>query len=263
VGEGQDPNGESGGFTPYQPSDTPQGEPAEEPGGSPPAPPFVPYGGTPEVPSVPYGSALHGASTTPFVAPTTGRRWVGWVVGFGIVIATCGGSVITGLAGFISELGSHSGSDSSPEVVVPEIEIPSFAVPTFDVPSIPTPSVRTEIFANDLRRSQCLIGVGFDPSSDGGISRLEDTDCAGAHNAQVLEVRVLSAREASDYDFTDNDQGNRSCFPLFSRQQKELFRGDKYTLLSFTETANPTGGDKVDCLIVRSDGALYRGFLPR
>jgi len=178
------------------------------------------------------------------------------------VIATCGGSVITGLAGFISELGSDSGSDSSPEVVVPEIEIPSFSVPTFDVPSIPTPSVRTEIFANDLRRSQCLIGVGFDTSSDGGISRLEDTDCAGAHNAQVLEVRVLSAREASDYDFADNDQGNRSCFPLFSHQQKELFRGDKYTLLSFTETANPTGGDKVDCLIVRSDGALYRGFLP-
>ena len=148
---------------------------------------------------------------------------------------------------------------------MPQIEIPSFTVPSFDAPSIdiPTPSVRTEVFANDLRRGQCLLGVGFDPSSNNGISNLEETECVGAHNAQVLEVRVLSEREAADYDFLDDEQGNLSCFPLFSRAQKELFQGDKYTLLSFTETARPTGGDKVACLVVRSDGALYRGFLPR
>ena len=82
------------------------------------------------------------------------------------------------------------------------------------------------------------------------------TGCAGAHNAQVLEVRVLSEREAAEYDFTDEDQGNRSCFPLFSPAQKALFEGDKYTLLSFTETATPQQGDKVACLVVRTDGAI-------
>gem|GEM_PF-2945757 len=251
---GQDPYGESGGFTPYQPSDQPQDEPTDQPpAGSPPAPPFVPY-----------GTALHGTTSTPFVASATSRGWIGWVVGFGVLFVTCGG-LITGIAGFLSGLGSGPDPDTSPEVVVPEITFPSFSVPTFDVPSInvPTPSVRTEVFANDLRRSQCLLGAGFDPSSSGGISNLEVTECAGAHNAQVLEVRVLSEREASDYDFADDDQGNRSCFPLFSRAQKELFQGDEYTLLSFTETASPTAGDKVACLVVRSDGALYRGFLPR
>ena len=252
---GQDPYDESGGFTPYQPSDQPQGEPAgEPPGSSPPPPPFVPY-----------GTARQGTPSASFVASTTSSRgWVGWLVGFGVLFVTCGG-LVTGIAGFLSDLGSDSDPDTSPEVVVPEIEFPSFSVPTFDVPSIdvPTENVRTELFANDLRRGQCLLGAGFDPASSNGISDLEVTDCAGAHNAQVLEVRVLSQREASDYDFADDDQGNRSCFPLFSRAQKELFRGDRYTLLSFTETASPTTGDKVACLVVRSDGALYRGALPR
>jgi hypothetical protein len=258
-GQGQEPYDESGGFTPYQPSDVPQGEPADQP----------PGGSTPETPFVPYGSALPGTSITPYVASTPTRSWGTWLVGIGIVVAISGG-IIAGIVGFISEVGSDSGSDTSPEVVVPDIDIPSFTLPTIDFPSItvpsidiPTPSVPTQVFANDLRRGQCLVGVGFDPSSNNGISALEVTECAGAHNAQVLDVRVLSSREASNYDFADNDQGNKSCFPLFSPAQRELFRGDKYTLLSFTETARPSRGDKVACLVVRSDGAPYRGFLPR
>jgi hypothetical protein len=189
------------------------------------------------------------------------HKWVGWLVGIGIVVTTCGG-IITGIVAFVSDITSDSSSDSgsAPDIPAPSIEIPSFDIPSID---IPTPSMRTEIFANDLQRDQCLLGVGFDPSSNEGVSNLEVTDCAGSHNAQVLEVRVLSDREAADYDFADSDQGNRSCFPLFSNAQKALFQGDKYTLLSFTETATPTRGDKVACLVVRSDGALYRGFLPR
>ncbi len=251
---GQDPYDESGGFTPYQPADVPQSEPNEEP----------PAAGPPVAPFVPYGSAFQGTPVTPYAASTPGRRWVGWLVGFGVLFVTCGG-IVTGLVGFISDLGSDSGPDTSPDVVVPDIEFPSFTVPSIDVPSIdiPTESVRTDLFANDLRAGECLLGVGFDPSSHNGLSDLEVTECAGSHNAQVLEVRVLSDREAADYDFADDDQGNRSCFPLFSRAQRELFRDDRYTLLSFTEKARPISGDKVACLVVRSDGAPYRGFLPR
>jgi hypothetical protein len=260
VGQDQDPYGDAGGFTPYQPDPTPDGEPADA--GTP--PPFVPYGGTPNVPNVPYGGAPnvpYGGSSigTPFVVNASRGRWVGWVVGIAILLFTCGGSGIAIVASLINGDDSTT-SGPSPDVVVPEIEIPSFEVPSIEVPSIEIPPL---VFANNLQRDQCLLGVGFEPGSTQGISSLEVSGCTGAHNAQVLEVRVLNAREAAEYDFADDEQGNKSCFPLFSPAQKALFQGDKYTLLSFTETATPTQGDKVACLIVRTDGALYRGFLPK
>jgi hypothetical protein len=250
----QGPYGEDGGFTPYEPDATPDGEPVD-PG---PPVPFVPYGGTSDVPNVPYGGGPNvpygGSVGTSFVVNSSGGRWVGWLVGIVIAAVTCGGSGIAILAGLFGD----DSTSSSPEVVVPEIQLPSFNVPSIDIPTIPP-----LVFANALQRDQCLLGVGFEPGSNQGISNLEVTECAGAHNAQVLEVRVLNGREASEYDFADNNQGNKSCFPLFSPAQKALFRGDKYTLLSFTETATPAQGDKVACLVVRTDGALYRGFLPK
>lgn len=259
MGQDQGPYGDQGGFTPYQPDATPDREPAEAAPADPAAPPpYVPYGTGPDVPNVPYGGSINTIGTSSFVVNASGGRWVGWVVGVVIALVACGGSVIGMLAGV---LGSDDPS-SNPSVAVPEIEIPSFSV---DIPSfsVDIPSIPPQVFANDLKRSQCLIGAGFEPGSNQGISNLEVTDCAGAHNAQVLEVRVLSQREAADYDFTDSDQGNESCFPLFSPAQKALFQGDQYTLLSFTETASPTQGDKVACLVVRTDGKLYRGFLPK
>lgn len=255
VGQDQGPYGDGGGFTPYQPDATPDVEPADA---DPPAP-FVPYGGAPDVPNVPYGGAPNvpygGATGTPFVVNASGGRWVSWVVGIAVVVFTCGGSGIAVLAGLFGN--DDSTSDSGREVVVPEIEIPSFSI---DIPNV---SVPPQVFANALQRGQCIIGAGFDPASNKGLSNLEVTECEGAHNAQVLEVRVLSERDAQDYDFADEEQGNKSCFPLFSPAQKALFQGDKYTLLSFTETATPKQGDKVACLVVRTDGAPIRGFLPQ
>ena len=264
MGQDQGPYGDAGGFTPYQPDATPDGEPPEVGAFAPPTP-FVPYGGTPDVPNVPYGSApnvpyggasIGGSVGTPFVVTSTGGRWVGWLVGIVITFLTCGGSAIGIVVGLLGN--DDSTSTSNPDVNVPEIEIPSFDVPSFEIPSIPP-----LVFANALQRDQCLLGVGFEPGSTQGLSNLEVTECAGAHNAQVLEVRVLNGREASEYDFANENQGNLSCFPLFSPAQKALFKGDKYTLLSFTETAEPAQGDKVACLVVRTDGALYRGFLPK
>lgn len=259
MGQGQDENDE-GGYTPYQPDATPDGEPAGSAPADPGAPPpYVPYGTGPDVPNVPYGDSINTIGTSSFVVNASGGRWVGWVLGIVIALVACGGSAIGILAGALSDNDPSSSSDSNPSF---SVDIPSFSV---DIPSfsVDVPSIPPQVFANDLKRSQCLIGAGFEPGSNQGISNLEVTDCAGAHNAQVLEVRVLSQREAADYDFTDSDQGNESCFPLFSPAQKALFQGDEYTLLSFTETASPTQGDKVACLVVRTDGKLYRGFLPK
>jgi hypothetical protein len=253
MGQDQDPYDDSGGFTPYQPSGTPASEADATP-----ETPYVPYGGAP---NVPYGSAYRSTGAAFVTSTPSKNRWVGWVVGIGVVLVTCGGG-IGGIVGAFNGDGDNS-SGSGPDITVPTIELPTF--PSLVIPSIdiPTASVRTEIFANDLQRSQCLNGLGFDPSANDGISRLEVAECEGAHNAQVLEVRVLTAREAAAYDFKDSSQGDRSCFPLFSRTQKALFQGDKYTLLSFTETADPIEGDKVACLVVRTDGARIRGFLPQ
>lgn len=245
MGQGQDPYDEAGSFTPYQPS-PPSGEPSGD----------APSG---EVPFVPYGSA---SPTAYHPVVTTTSKGVGrfnWLVAIGVVVATCGG-IVAGIVGFVSDLTDDSPSDTAPEIAVPEVSI---SIPDFSLPPIEVPSVAPQVFANDLQGGQCLIGVGFEPSSNQGISHLEVTGCARSHNAQVLEVNVLSEREAAEYDFDDRNQGNVSCFPLFSRAQKALFEGDRYTLLSFTETATPQQGDKVACLVVRTDGTEIRGFLPR
>ena len=273
MGQDQDPYPDAGGFTPYQPDATPEGEPAESSPPPPPPPPpsvyppgqqapFVPYGNAPEVPHVPYGGTV-GDSITPFVvtaASVGSGRWVSWLIGIVIAFISCGGALVGIVFGIL-------GNDDEPTTSTPDIDVPTFSIdiPTFsvDIPTVDIPSIPTPVFANDLERGQCINGTGFEPGSQTGIANLEVAACGGAHNAQVLEVRVLSQREAGDYDFADADQGNTSCFPLFSPAQKELFRGDKYTLLSFTETAEPAAGDKVACLVVRTDGERIRGFLPK
>lgn len=264
MGQDQGPYGDQDGFTPYQPDATPDAEPTAPAAPLDPHPPtpYVPYGGAtqdPNAPSVPYGGANLASFNTPYAttSATSSGRWLGWLIGGVVTLVTCGGGGIAVLADILD------GSDTP--TTAPDITIPSFSDFSIDIPEIEIPEIDipTPVFANDLKRDQCLIGAGFDPGSNAGLSNLEITSCDGAHNAQVLEVRVLSERDARDYDFTDGDQGNKSCFPLFSPAQKELFRGDKYTLLSFTEMVAPKKGDKVACLVVRTDGKLYRGFLPK
>lgn len=237
--QGQDPYGEPGEFTPYQPADAPQGESAAPP------PPPVPY--------VPYGTAQGPSYGMPLIASPPRRRWLGWVVGIGVLLMTCGGG-LTGLVGaFIGDDDSTSGSG-------PDIEVPAIEIPSLDIPS---PVVPTVVFANDLQRGQCLNGAGFDPTTNDPLTNIQVVDCAGAHDAQVLEVNVLDRREAEDYDFDDDSQVDVTCIRLFTPAQKALLEGDKYVLLAFTQTRTPATGDKAACILVRSDGGPLRGFLPK
>ncbi|MDZ5622911.1 hypothetical protein SFC88_18875 [Nocardioides sp. HM23] len=243
MGQGQDPYGDAGGFTPYQPDATPDDEPADA------APePFVPYGGAPQVPysgapQVPYGQSS-GTSMVSFVTTTpTKHRWVGWVVGFGILLASCGGG-IGGIFGALSGDGDTSYDTDQQQAPVEEEQMV------------------VDVFANDLQAGQCLIGAGFDPSTDEGISNVEVVGCSTSHAAQVLEVKVLDEQEAAAYEFDDSSQIDLHCTQNFSRAQKQLFRGNTYFLLAFTQSRTPSTGDKVACLVVRADGGQIRGFLP-
>lgn len=240
MGQGQDPyGGDAGGFTPYRPDATPDREPPAE---GPPAP-FVPYGGTPQVP---YGQAWGTSGGVPFVTTTpTKHRWVGWLVGFGVLIASCGGG-IGGIFGALS--GDDDTSSSTTDVQLAPVEEEQMVV---------------DVLANDLQAGQCLNGAGFDPSTDEGISDLEVVRCSTSHAAQVLEVKVLDEQDAAEYEFDNTDQIDIHCTQNFSRAQKQLFSGNLYFLLAFTETRTPSSGDKVACLVVRADGGLIRGFLPR
>ena len=121
-----------------------------------------------------------------------------------------------------------------------------------------------DVFANDLEAGQCLNGAGFDPRTDDPVTDIEVAPCSTAHDAQVLEVNVLDAREAADYDFDNSDQIDVNCRSLFSPAQKALFTGvSPYFLLAFTESRTPRTGDKVACLVVRADGGHLRTFLPK
>lgn len=231
MGQGQDENDE-GGYTPYQPDATPDAEPSA--GGA--APPYVPYGG---VPNVPYGAAQGASLVNPFITSAPAKsRWIGWLVGIGVVLATCG-SCIGGVIGAFTD---DAPSGSSPGDQPDEMQV--------------------QIVANDLEARQCLIGAGLDPTSssfDDGVSGLEVVDCSTAHDAEVIAVNVLDAEEAAAYDFEDSDGAFESCRPFFSPAQRKLLERDDLFLIALTESATPTAGDKVACLLTNADGSPLHG----
>lgn len=226
MGQGQEPYGDAGGFTPYQPDATPDSEP---PAADAPAPaPFVPYGGGPVVP--------YGGTTPQFYATTTTTksgfgRVVPWLIGLGVLVATCGG----GIAALIGAIGDIDlTSDSSPD--------------------------SEQVFVNDLEAGQCLNGAGF--ATDEPVSALEIVDCSTAHDVQVLDVNVLDSKEVREYAFDDPQSSGKVCNPVLSDGQKELLHGREYGLVAFTETGSPVIGDKVACLVKRSDNEPIHEFLP-
>jgi hypothetical protein len=225
VGQGQDPYGDAGGFTPYQPDPTPDSEPPAETA----PPPFVPYGG--DQPVVPYGGAFVSTYYTATPTTTSSGRMVllGLVVGIGVLVASCGG-------GIAAIFGTIGGSDPG------------------------TSSGSGEVFVNDLVAGQCLNGAGF--FTDEPVSALEIVDCASAHDVQVLEVNLLDTSEVAEYDFNDPDSAGEVCDPVLSAQQQQLVSSADYGLIAFTETGSPGVGDKVACLVRRADNKPIRGFLP-
>lgn len=229
MGQGQDPYDDAGGFTPYQPDATPDGEPPEAPP-APPAAPFVPYG------NAPYGSTPYGTGIgTPLLTsvPARNRRWP-WAVAIAVVVTTFG-SCISGLVGIIGGIGT---SDSDAGV---------------------PPEVRAEILANDLAEGQCVNGAGLKPGTTDPVSGLEIVDCSTAHDGEVLAVKVLDAEAAAGYDFDDDSQIDVNCRDRFSERQKETIREGDYFIWALTETARPATNDKVVCLVVHGDGSPLRG----
>ncbi len=222
MGQDQGPYDDAGGFTPYQPEATPRDEPSETGAEV----PFVPYGGV----TAPYQAPV--AVTT-----STGHRVLPWLIGIGVLVASCGGGIIA----VVSDLaGSDSGSDHG--MTMEEIQ--------------------AQVLVNNLEARQCLIGAGLDPSSpsfDAGVSGLEIVDCGTAHDAEVVAVNVLDGDEAASYDFEDGNGAFESCRPYFSPEQKKLLQRDDLYLIALTESAMPTTGDKVACLLTNADGSPLHG----
>lgn len=217
---GQVPYGNPGGFTPYQPDATPDGEPAEE-GAS------APY--------VPYGNAVPGASVgTPYATPipAKNRRWP-WGIAIAVIVTTLG-SCISGLVGIIGSLDGSDSATGSPQAV-------------------------TEVYANDLVVGQCLNGAGLKPGTPEPVSALRVVECSTAHDAEVLAVKVLDSEAAANYDIDDDSQIDVSCRNLFSESQKEILHAGDFFIWALTETAEPVTGDQVACLVVDGEGGPLRG----
>lgn len=223
MGEGEERYGEAT-FTPYQPDPTPEGEPPRSgPPDTEPPPTFVPYGGEP---LVPYG----GASISTFVVtPATPARfrWVSWLVGFGVLLLSCGGGCAALVGGIVGSSEVTSGPDP--------------------------------LGANDLQEGQCVNGAGLDPSDDNPVAGLEVVACSTAHDGEVLAVNVLDAEEAAAYDFDDDSQIDANCRAFFSEREEEILLSEDYFLWALTETSDPVTGDKVACIVVDAQGDPLRG----
>ncbi len=229
---GQDPYGNSGGFTPYQPDATPDSEPAPGVEATPagPAEPYVPYGGTP---AVPYGgsTAAHFYTPTALTTVSAGRRILPWVIGIGVLVVTCGGGV-AGIVGAIAGAGDVTTSSGG----------------------APAPD---EVYVNDLLVGQCLSGAGF--ATDEPVSALAIVPCSSGHDTEVLAINPLDSKEAAAYDFNDDDQLDATCRPFLTEGQKKLLNDPDYFLVAFTETETPVTGDQVACLLRRADGTPLIG----
>lgn len=225
MGQGQDPYRDASGFTPYRPGATPDGEVSEDEG---PSVPSVPYGGAPVVP---YGGVSGSSFLAPAATVPVTRRVVPWLVALGVLLASCGGGVA-------AIVGTFTGDDN--------VSVGSSGIPPVRV--------------NDLEAGQCLIGAGF--ATDEPVSNLEVVDCTKAHDVQVLDVNVLDSVEAADYVFDDPASSAKACTPVLSASQKALLQGSEYGLVAFTETGTPAVGDKVACLVKRTDNQPIHEFLP-
>jgi hypothetical protein len=222
---GQDPYGDQGGFTPYQPDATPDAEPpaggTDEPAAGAPYVPYVATSGT-------YSSAF---VTTTSATRSASRKALPWLLAVVVLLATCGGG-IAGIVGLIAGSDSDSGTSSS-----------------------------SGRLANDLQAGQCLIGAGLDPSSNDSVSDLEVVDCSTGHDAEVIAVNVLDANEAAAYDFDDDNGAFKSCKDYFNTEQMKLLNRPDLYLIALTGAREPQTGDKVACLLTNEDGSPLHGSL--
>jgi len=191
--------------------------------------PYVPYGQEAGTPAVPYSGSTAQAYAP--VVTTTRSRAIPWIIVVVVVVATCGGGVA-------ALIGSIVGSDGDS-----------------------TSSQGGDLLTNDLQEDQCLIGAGLAPGTDDPVSNLEVVDCSTAHDAEVIAVKVLNADEAAAYDFENDNAAVQTCRDLFSTAEMKLLHRPDLYLFALTESAEPTTGDKVACLLVREDGGTLHGSL--
>lgn len=188
----------------------------------------APEGSSPSEPYVPYAG-----STTDYrpAVTSSGRRAVPWIIGVLVLALTCGGGATALVASIVANDDTASGSEDD------------------------------GVYTNDLKEDQCLIGAGLDPGNDDPVSDLEVVDCATAHDAEVIAVKVLDADEAAAYDFEDDNGAVKTCRDLFNPAEMKLLNRPELYLIALTESAEPVRGDKVACLLVRQDGGVLHGSL--
>lgn len=221
MGQGQDPYGDAGDFTPYQPDATPDGEPSAAPE------PFTPYDA---------GSA-HPSSPVPVKKPSSAAPWL---IGVGVLVLVCGGAIAAIVAG-VSGNDSITGEDTG-AVAPEEMQVQILA---------------NDLEAGQCLIGAGLDPSSA--SFAEGVSGLEVVRCTTAHDAEVIAVNVLDSEEAAAYDFDDSNGAFESCRAFFSPEQQKLLNRDDLFLIALTESATPTKDDKVACLLANADGAPLHG----
>ncbi|KAA1418684.1 hypothetical protein F0U44_09310 [Nocardioides humilatus] len=199
-------------------------QPGDAPGGE---PSEETAGQAAETPFVPYGNAAPApawpATGTP--PPKANRVWP-WIIAAAVIVAV----IASCFGGIVSIFNTGSDSDSGSD----------------------------GLHANNLRPGQCLVGTGLE-RGDEAVGALKEVACDVPHDAEVVAVNPLDEEEAASYDFDSDTAPLDSCEPYFSARAKKLLEREDLYLLALTETATPSAGDQVACLLINYDGTPLEG----
>jgi hypothetical protein len=106
----------------------------------------------------------------------------------------------------------------------------------------------------DLETGQCINADGLKKTENGSVGIIKEVDCSKAHNGEVIAVKTLSAEEADNYDFGNEQQISQNCGAMLDPQLKAKLLDPMYYLSALTQSKTPDAGDHVVCVITLTNG---------
>jgi hypothetical protein len=102
-----------------------------------------------------------------------------------------------------------------------------------------------------LETGECLNASNLTDDSEDFVEDIEEVDCDGPHDAEVLVTKELTQDDARDY----SPESSTLCSDLITEGGLADKIGPDIGFFGLTTDADPNAGDKLVCIAYRPDGA--------
>ncbi|MBZ5733047.1 hypothetical protein K8Z61_00930 [Nocardioides sp. TRM66260-LWL] len=243
------------------PPASPYGQPAPNPY-APGAPASAPYGQAPYG-QAPYGQAPYGQAPGGYgpayggpaeLPPSKGMAITALILSLLFCIPVLAAVVAIVLAVIVLRR-SRDGRNHGKGLAIAALVIaPLVTLGWIGVGIASVAALRGATDVNSLSGDECLDGV----NGKGEFTLLRTVDCGGAYDAKVLGVLTLTDAQAAD--LVGSPQAvDRLCGQAVDRSAVEPFIGfNGAEVLGITNDKEPSGGDKLACIVHLSSGEKLR-----